>query len=63
MPEANSTPILSNETGKKPVHPSGAIPKAKLLAPLRKALRFCYSSATHLLGADIRRNGIVVIKS
>jgi len=63
MPEANSTPILSNEAGKRPVHPPGANPKAKFLAHLREALRFCYSSATHLLGAGIRRNGIVVIKS
>ena len=63
MPEANSTPILSNEVGQNPGHPPGATTKPKLPDRLRKALRFCYSSATLLLGAGIRRNGIVVIKS
>jgi integrase len=48
MPEANSTPILSKEAGKNPVHRPGATPKAKLLARLREALSSRHSFTTHL---------------
>ena len=39
MPEANSTPFLSNQVGRNPAHAPGATPKPKLLDRLREALR------------------------